>query len=65
MQILMEAGTNRFENIERLMMVLVKLYGLCIILAKSLAKQLDLDPRSDCFAKYSALRVGTGLRACR
>ena len=47
MKILMEAGTNRFENIERLMMVLVYLYGLCIILAKSLVKQLDHDPRSD------------------
>ena len=62
----MEPGTNCFaEIIERVMMVLVYLYGLCIIPVKSLAEQLDLDPRSDCFAKYSALRVGTGLRACR
>ena len=41
------SNANGFaENIERLTKVLIYVHGLCIIFAKRLALQLDLDPRS-------------------
>ena len=46
------------------MMVVVYIGGLRATLSKRLAKQPDLDPPTNFFAKYLAINVGTGLRAC-